>query len=93
MSRSFMNGFSEELEKLAVNPKTLSWAFSRGITSGVAAATMGLGLGLATGKKKKRDLARSALIPGLIGASVGLGKGFAEKGLERKLLKVMTRGR
>lgn len=96
----FLNGFRDEIEKTAkkINPRTKAWALSRGITSGAAAALMGLALLTATGKsktkKEKREaMIRSTLIPGAAGTAVGLGKGFAEKGLERKFLKMLARGK
>lgn len=101
MEKIFLEGFSSELEKLAkISPATKSWALSRGATSGAAAALMGLAMLAASGKQKGRSkkerreaAVRSALIPGVVGTGVGLGKGFAEKGLERKILKAMRRGR
>lgn len=98
----FLIGFQEELAKTAgrISPATKSWAFSRGATSGAAAALMGLAMLEASGKQKgrskkeRREAAiRSAVIPGLVGTGVGLGKGFAEKGLERKILKMITKGK
>lgn len=90
---SFTNGFKNELEKLAkLSPSVKAWAFSRGLTSGVAAAAMGLGLMAATSdEKKKKNLLRAALIPAMIGTSVGLGKGLAERGLYARFLKGMAR--
>lgn len=101
--QQFFVGFADELEKIAlkISPSTKAWAGARGLTSGAAAALMGLALMAATGgakgktKKERRDTAlKAAVIPGLVGTGVGLGKGLAEKGLEKKLLKILaTRGR
>lgn len=83
-----------------ISPSTKSWALARGLTSGAASALMGLAMmGAAggfkgkSGKKKREAAMKAAVIPGLAGTAIGLGKGFAEKGLERKLYKLMTRGR
>lgn len=95
-------GKPTKAEKTAakISPATKSWALSRGATSGAAAALMGLAMLAASGKQKgrskkeRRDAAfKSAVIPGVVGTGVGLGKGFAEKGLERKLFKMITKGR
>lgn len=95
-------GKPTQSEKTAarISPETRSWALARGATSGAAAALMGLAMLAASGKQKGRTkkerreaVMKSALIPGVVGTGVGLGKGIVEKGLERKLLKAMKRGR
>ena len=93
----FHEGFTAELEKLAVSPGTKAWAVSRGITSGVAAGLMGgITLSMAqrsTPKERRRSLASGIIPASIAGAAIGMGKGMFEKGIERKMLKLITRGK
>ncbi len=93
----FLVGFSDEMQKMAIDPSVKAWAISRAITAGVAG---GLMAGLTTAmaqrgrpKKKRTSVAKGAIAGGTLSAALGMGKGLFERGLEQKALKLITRGR
>ena len=85
-----------------VDPSTMSWGLSRGATAGAAGAVSGgIMYNLYRGKadkylpkaeRRKRRIA-SMTVPGTMGAILGLTKGFAEKGIDRAILKALTKGK
>lgn len=95
MTTPFFDGFNDELCKLAVDPKVTSWAVSRGLTAGLAAGLMGATLTSVGNRSRPRSQRRDPFKMGLttasIGALTGLGKGFLEKGVERRVLKALTK--
>lgn len=85
-----------------INPGTQSWALSRGATAGAAGALSG-GImykvyrgkqdqRLPKAERRKRKM-RSIMIPGAMGVTLGLTKGLAEKGLDRWIFKLLTKGK
>ena len=96
-----LQGFRDELEKIAGFKSSLPWAVSRGLTG--AGSTVVIGL---TMDKVLRDLKRQrkqakglkskvkALAPlAGVGLGIGLGKGFAEKNIESGVKKLLRKGR
>lgn len=93
----FHSGFSDELSKIAkLNPKTKAWAFARGMTGGAFGALMGTALTASANMSRPKDQRvsplKAGLTMGLLGAASGLGRGFMEKGIERKLFKRFAPG-
>lgn len=95
MPAPFFEGFSDELQKLAVDPKITSWALSRGLTAGLGAGLMGAGLSMLSNsnrpKSQRKSVGKTALTTAAIGSMTGLGKGFLEKGLEKKIMRFATK--
>jgi hypothetical protein len=93
----FFKGFEDELSKLAVSVPTTAWAMARGLTGGIAAGLMAGSMMNMVNRGKPKDQKASVMAPmlsaGAIGTMTGLGKGFAEKGIERSIAKVLTRGK
>lgn len=93
----FHRGFQDELIKIALRPRTKAWAIARALTSGVAGGLMaGLTLHMAQRgrpKKERTSPIKAAIPSALLSTGLGLGKGIFEKGIERKVLGVLTRGK
>lgn len=97
MTGHFFRGFIDEMDKLAVSAPTAAWAMARGLTGGIAAGLMAGSMMRMVNKGRPERERISAMGPmlsaGAIGTVTGLGKGFAEKGIERTVRKILTKGK
>ena len=91
----FLDGFTEELEKLAISPQTKAWAVSRALTSGVSGGLMaGMAIRMAQSNRPKSEqtpLLAASAPAAVVSTAIGLGKGIFEKGIEQKVLKAITK--
>jgi len=119
MNEYVIEGFDDEIEKIASFKKNIPWALSRGLTGAGSTVVIGLAMNDVLKKLKKRQKdaqagklkvskvwdkkfinkrprlkkaisKAEAVAPlALVGGTIGIGKGFAEKGLERAFKKML----
>jgi len=92
MNAHHFRGFADEIIKMAKKKdRGVPWALARGLTSAAAGAVYPLPALLGLGKKAltPKGVLRAAAIGAGLGLTLGTGKGFMEKKLEKSIDRAM----